>query len=86
MQMHDTGTKHLLPIHTIVCASDFAKTRMEICPREARVSEPFVEQTKIGWVIMSPDGEIDIVSALFTKTFVNDYEKLCDTDVLGLQR
>ena len=25
------------------------------------------------------------MSALFTKTSVNDYEKLCDTDVLGLK-
>ena len=34
---------------------------------------------------MSTGTESDIVSALFTKTSVNDYEKLCDTDVLGLK-
>ena len=34
---------------------------------------------------MSSRRESDIVSVLFTKTSVNDYEKLCDTDVLGLK-
>ena len=34
---------------------------------------------------MSPGRESDIVSALFTKTSVNDYEKLGDTDVLVLK-
>ena len=37
------------------------------------------------WVIMSPGRESDIMSALLTKTSVNNYEKLCDTDVLGLK-
>ena len=30
----------------------------------------------MGWVVMSTGTESDIVSALFTKTSVNDYEKL----------
>ena len=34
---------------------------------------------------MSPGRESDIVSALFTKLSVNDYEKLCDTDALTLK-
>ena len=34
---------------------------------------------------MSPGRESDIVSALFTKTSVNDCEKLGDTDVLVLK-
>ena len=35
--------------------------------------------------MMSPGRENDIVSALFTKTSANDYEKLCYTDVQGLK-
>ena len=54
-------------------------------PRVGQIGEPFSEKTKMGWVIVSPGRESDIVSALFTKTFVNDYEKLCGTDVLGLK-
>ena len=34
---------------------------------------------------MSPGTEIDIVSALFTKLSVIDYEKLRDIDVLALK-
>ena len=34
---------------------------------------------------MSPGRESDIASALFTKTYINDYEKLCNTDILGLR-
>ena len=58
---------------------------MEICPRVGQIGEPFAGKTKMGWVIISPGRESDIVSALFTKTSANAYEKLCDTDVLGLK-
>ena len=58
---------------------------MGTCPRVGQIGEPFAEKTKMGWVIVSSGRESDIVSALFTKTSVNDYEKLCDTDVLGLK-
>ena len=34
---------------------------------------------------MAPGRESDIGRALFTKTSVTDYEKLCDADVLGLK-
>ena len=34
---------------------------------------------------MPPGRESYIVSAMFTKTSVNDSEKLCDNDVLGLK-
>ena len=34
---------------------------------------------------MAPGRESDTGRALFTKTSVNDYEKLCDADVLGLK-
>ena len=39
----------------------------------------------MGWIILLPGRESDIVSVLFTKTYVHDYEKLCYTDVLGLK-
>ena len=34
---------------------------------------------------MFPGSESDIVNALFTKIFANDYEKLCNIQVLGLK-
>ena len=39
----------------------------------------------MGWFVMFPGSESDIVNALFTKIFVNDYEKLCNIHVLGLK-
>ena len=35
--------------------------------------------------MMSPGRESDVVSALYTQTLVSDYEKLCGTDILGLE-
>ena len=58
---------------------------MGTCPRVVQIDEPFSGQTKSGWLIMSSGRESDIVSAMFTKTSINDYEKLCDTDVLVLK-
>ena len=86
IQMHDTNTKYLVPIYIILGASDFAKIKMGAYAWVDDISEPFAEQTKMGWVIMSPGREIDTVSALFTKTSVNDNGKLFDTDALGLEQ
>ena len=49
------------------------------------MGKPFAEQTKMGWFITLPVSDNDIVSILFTKTPVNEYEKLCDTDALGIK-
>ena len=83
--MHDTDTRNLLPIHIILGASDFAKINMGARPKVGQIGETFAEQTKMGWVIMPPGRESNIVSALFTETSVNDYEKLYDADVLELK-
>ena len=34
---------------------------------------------------MFPGRESDVVIAMYTETSVNDYEKLCSTDILGLE-
>ena len=75
--MYDTDTKNMFPVHIILGASDFAKTKMGTCPRVGRLLNRL-----LGWIVMSPGRENDIVSALFTKSSVNDYQKLCGTDVL----
>ena len=72
--MHDTETNNLLLIHVML--GDFAKIKMGTYPRVGQIGEPFVEQKKMSWVVMSPGRESDIVSALFTKASVSDYEKL----------
>ena len=39
----------------------------------------------MGWVIMSPDEESDLVSSLYTRTSASDFNRLCDIDVLGVE-
>ena len=51
---------------------------MELCPSVDQNSKPSAEQTKIGWAVILPGTESNIVSALFTKTSGNNYENLCD--------
>ena len=69
MQMHDTDTNNLLPIHIIQGANDFAKIKIGTTPRVGQTieilyllgqfGEPFSKK-KMNWVIMTPDKESDI--------------------------
>ena len=77
--------KSLREVHIILGASNFDKIKMEKSPQVGKVSEIFAELTKMGWVMMSPGRESDIVSALYTQTCVSDYEELCSNDILGLE-
>ena len=82
--MNDTDENEQLPVHIILGASDFAKIKIEKSPRVGKIGEPLAELTKMGWV-MFPGRESDVVSALYTQTSISDYEKLCSTDILGLE-
>ena len=82
--MNDTDEKEQLPVHIILGASDFAKIKMEKRSRVGKIGELFAELTKIRWVMMSSGRESD-ASALYTQPSVSDYEKLCGTDILGLE-
>ena len=58
---------------------------MQKCPRVGKMNEPIIEQFKMGWVIMPPGRENDLVSSLYTRTSVTDFDRLCDIDVLGVE-
>ena len=61
IKMNERDTKPELPIHVILGASDYVKIKMRKCPRVGKISEPIAEQTKMGWVTMSPGRESDLV-------------------------
>ena len=82
VEMDDTDSKPLLPVHVILGAGVYAKTDMR--PRIVNQGEPVAERTKLGWVILSPGEEIDTAHMLLTQTSQVDYEELCRLDVLGL--
>ena len=39
----------------------------------------------MGWVIMSPGRESDLVSSLYTRTSVSEFNRLFEIDVLGVE-
>ena len=61
------------------------KIKMRKCPRVGKINESIAEQTKMGWVIMSPGRESELVTSQYTRTSVNDFNRLCDIDVLGVE-
>ena len=85
IKMNERDTKPEVPIHVILGASDYVKIKMQKCPSVGKVNEPIAEQTKIGWVIMSPGRGSDLVSSLYTRTSVSDFDRLCDINVLGVE-
>ena len=85
IQMNEKDIKPGLPIHAILGASDYVKIKMQKCPRVGKMNEPIAEQTKMGLVIMSPGRESDLVSSLYARTSVSDFDRLCDIDVLEVE-
>ena len=82
--MADVDGKPQLPVHLILGASKYARIKTARKPCVGRHGEPVAELTKFGWTLMSPGTEDDLTKTLFTNSSVEDYRKLCDMDVLGL--
>ena len=61
IKVNERDTKSELPIHVTLGASDYVKIKMQKCLRVDKVNEPIAEQTKMGWVVMSPGRESDLV-------------------------
>ena len=85
VEMDDSDTKTMLPVHLILGASEFAKIKTTQAPRVGSPGEPVAEMTRFGWTIMFPGKEPDLTKILLTQTSQVDYEKLCQLDELGDQ-
>ena len=82
---NDRGTKPDLPIHMVLEPSDYARIKVQEILRVGSPGEPVTEITQLGWVIMSPGNEINLNDLMLSRTSTDDYEKLCNLDVLGVQ-
>ena len=85
IKMNDKDTKAELSMHMILGASDYARIKVQEMPRVGSPGEPVAELTQFGWVIISPGNEIDLNNLMLSRTSIDDYEKLCNLDVLGVQ-
>ena len=52
--MEDTDRKAELPIHMVLGTSVWCNIKMRVLPRVVNPGEPIAEQTRFGWIIMSP--------------------------------
>ena len=85
IKMNDKDTKAELPIHMILGGSYYARIKVQEMPRVGSPGEPVAELTQFGWVIMSPGNKIDLNNLILSRTSIDDYEQLCNLDVLGVQ-
>ena len=75
VQMEETDTKKILPIHVILGTNEYTKIKMAGYQRVGEIGEPIAEQTRFGWTIMSSGAEMDIENMFLTQTSVADYEE-----------
>ena len=85
MKMNDNATKPELPINMMLGASNYARIKVPEMPRVGSPGKPVAELTCFGWVIMSGRNEIGLNNLILLRTFIDDYEKFCNLDVLGVQ-
>ena len=85
INMNGNDSKPELPIHMTLGASDYARVKVLEMPRVGSPGEPVAELVLFGWFIMSPENEIDLNNLMLSRTSIDDYEKLCNLNVLGVQ-
>ena len=54
VMMNVVDVKNELPVHLILGAGAFCKIKMTERPKVGKLREPAAENTKLGWIIMSP--------------------------------
>ena len=59
----EIGTNPELPVHLILGASEYARIKMQTKPRVGKRGEPVAELSSLGWTIMSPGKEAELMQA-----------------------
>ena len=71
--------------HLILGASEYARIKTTTKLRVGQPGEPVAELTKFGWTLLSPGTEDEQTELRLTRSSVEDYRRLCELDVLGLE-
>lgn len=74
--INDSDTKNELPVHVIIGAGDYTKTKSQERARVGEPEKPIAELTKLSWVINFPGRENYVTKLMTPKTSVHDY-KIC---------
>ena len=84
VQLDDQSAEEHLPVHIILGANEYAQIRTRTPLRVGRRGVPVAELTQFGWSVMAPGVETDVSAGFLAVDAIQDYEKLCSLDVLGL--
>ena len=76
--MDDNDQKKELPVHVTLGAPDYSRIKKMTKPRISQPGETVAEQTQLGWTIISPGRESDILSNMLLKRHSTcDHNQLC---------
>ncbi len=85
IKMLENDPKSELPVHLVLGASEYSRIKTAVPPKIGDVGEPVAEYTRFGWTIISPGTELDFSNLYLTRSTVEDYDRLCSLDVLGIE-
>ena len=83
--MNDNDKKKFLPVHVILGANDYALIKISTPTRIGNMGQPIAENTRFGWIIISPGQEDEDSTLKYTRTAHEDYTEMCSLDVLGVE-
>ncbi|PFX18265.1 hypothetical protein AWC38_SpisGene17382 [Stylophora pistillata] len=76
VEMNDTDSKPLLPVHIIMGVGAYARIKTDTRPRIGNQGKPIAEQSKLVWVVLSSGEEFNVSHMLLQQTSQLDYEEL----------
>ena len=82
----ESSKESLLPVHILLGVQDYQKIRTTKAPVLSAKTNPMAEYTKLGWILMGGNTGTPTKDVCYmTMTGQEQFEQLCNTDVLGLR-